>query len=154
MNAAIRNILRNLVRRTPKQPVVRYFPIEHPGEILKGGASSLERLVYDGRGLMADFTSSDDRRVLRVLFSNVEMYRALDEMPLSLEDEETIGVAPDHLAYRVEDASFWRALPPGFRSTIHTGGHYRFLTGWTCLDVVSIQTPEFALVERPAADIR
>jgi hypothetical protein len=102
-------------------------------------------------GLFADFCIPDDRtRALRVGFERVETIRIVDEMPLSTENEETpnTGTLPEHFAYKVEGAMFWNQQSEAFKIVYKNAKHYRFVTGWACLDVISNSEPTFMTVPR------
>lgn len=76
--------------------------------------------------------------------------RILDEMPLSTEHENTPreGNIPHHFAYRVEGATFETTQSETWKFAQHPATHYRFVTGWTCLDVLSSKEPTFRVVKR------
>lgn len=103
----------------------------------------MSSLTWRGRALVADFDIPQRDRVLRVEFERVHIVRVLDEMPLSTENEPSPseGLISNHFAYRVEDALFWLSQSPAFRDTAPNAKHYRFITGWTCLDVIADTPP-------------
>lgn len=80
----------------------------------------------------------------------VAVLRALDDTHWSTEQEgPCYGIAPEHFAYTVEGARFWKAQ--SVLITDESGRsrqlqHYVFMTGWTCLDVISDQRPVFTLL--------
>src|SRR5271165_6585266 len=86
---------------------------------------------------------------LEVSFAAQCIVRIVDEMPLSTEEDDSPneGLVPDHFAYRVEDALFFRVQSEAFKETVKVAGgpcrHYRLITGWTCLDVVTTAEPRF-----------
>jgi hypothetical protein len=92
----------------------------------------------------------DVNTALEVSFAGECIVRILDEMPLSSEadDSPSEGLVPDHFAYRVEGALFFRVQSEAFRLVHKTCAHYRLITGSTCLDVVTSATPEFTVVTR------
>ncbi len=127
------------------------MPIFRPldcGLALKTSLSTLQRLVLDGRALQADFLIPEDTgRRLRVSFADVEIIRTLDEMPLSTEEtEKWVGLQSEHFAYEVTDAHFWRSQSEALKLTIPDLKHYCFITGWTCLDVISKHPPIFSVI--------
>jgi hypothetical protein len=128
-----------------------FRPIDS-GLSMKCSLSTLERLLLDGDALEADFRIPEDAsKRLRVTFPHVEMTRTLDEMPLSTEGtEKAVGLKPEHFAYEVEDAHFWRSQSDAFRIAFKDAKHYVFMTGWTCLDVISRHPPTFSIVNAPA----
>jgi len=86
--------------------------------------------------------------LIRVAFDKVHIIRILDEMPLSTEAEtKNEGLVPNHLAYRVEGSMFRETQSEAFKKTKGKWAqHYRFVTGWTCLDVISDSPPAMSVV--------
>ncbi|QND50313.1 hypothetical protein HB780_22565 [Rhizobium lusitanum] len=69
-------------------------------------------------------------------------------MPLSTEDSaENVGLIPDHLAYTIEGSKFWNDQSEAFKSAYAGCKHYRFITGWNCIDVISMFAPSFAIAD-------
>jgi hypothetical protein len=121
----------------------KYHAIEQPLEI-KSSLSDLIALAWEDRGIVADFIiPSGGKQTLRVHFERTHIVRVLDEMPLSTESEDTKseGLVPDHFAYIVEDSLFWKSQSDAFKMIFNKARHYRFITGWTCLDVISDAEP-------------
>jgi hypothetical protein len=111
--------------------------------------SNLLRLAMDGdQRLDATFSMpGDEDRAFRVTFDRAEVLRVLDEMPLSTEpDTLNAGLVRDHFAYAVEDAAFWSSQSEAMKMMNPSLKHYRFITGWVCLDVISEDAPEFSVV--------
>jgi hypothetical protein len=80
----------------------------------------------------------------------VEIIRTLDEMLLSTEEpEKWVGLKADHFAYEVVDAHFWKSQSDAFKIVVKNLKHYVFITGWTCLDVISQHPPTFSVVDAP-----
>lgn len=98
--------------------------------------------------LIADFVIHEENHWLRVQFGDVEIFRVLDEMPLSTEEdwESGAGWIEGHCAYRVEDAHFWLSQSEAFRLSFAACHHYQFLTSDMCLDVIASNAPKFLLV--------
>jgi hypothetical protein len=143
---------RQLPAGWPKEtPVPNYFPIdiEQDIESLNGCLLGLD---FQIDSFTADFDIVDDGRVLRVTFDKQCIVRILDEMLLSTECDETPneGLVPHHFAYRVENATFWKTQSPVFADIYPTAKHYRFITGWACLDVISAARPRFTVARRRA----
>lgn len=115
---------------------------------MKCSLSTLERLVLHDNALEADFyIPGDTNKRLRVAFPSVEITRTLDEMPLSTEEpEKWVGLKAEHFAYEVVDAHFWRSQSPTFKMVYENAKHYVFITGGTCLDVISRHPPTFSVV--------
>jgi len=124
-----------------------FKPIES-GVSMKSSLSTLDRLVLDGDALEADFLIPENaNKRLRVTFPRVEITRTLDEMALSTEEsEKCVGLKPEHFAYEVVDANFWRSQSSALKIAVKDLKHYVFVTGWTCLDVISKHPPAFAIV--------
>ncbi len=111
----------------------------------------LLHLRMEARALRAEFSfGGDDPRRLAVTFSAVAVLRALDDAHWSTEhDEPCEGLSKHHFAYEVDGARFWRAqssLITDQRGRRQPFRHYAFLTGWTCVDVISDQRPIFAML--------
>jgi hypothetical protein len=124
-----------------------FTPIDS-GVSMKSSLSTLDRLVLRGDALEADFYIPEEaNKRLRVAFPHVEITRTLDEMPLSTEESEKwVGLRADHFAYEVVDAHFWRSQSSTFKIALKNLKHYVFITGGTCLDVISRHHPTFSIV--------
>ncbi len=107
------------------------------------------------RGIDAYFLIPDVSSLLRVSFDQIEIFRVLDEMPLSAEESlfDENGLISDHFAYIVENAEFWNTQSEAFRACNPNMKHYRFITGWTCLDVLSNHEPNFGIVAIGSLDV-
>lgn len=125
----------------------KYFPIEAPEAFLCVN-SNMSSLTWRGRALVADFAIPATNRVMRVEFGHLHIVRVLDEMPLSTENEPSPseGLISNHFAYRVEGALFWESQSTAFYATAPNAKHYRFITGWTCLDVIADTPPSFIVL--------
>jgi hypothetical protein len=125
----------------------RYEPID-VGFPIKASLSDISDFAWSTVGVRADFLiPEDDRYVLRVVFDQQCIVRLLDEMALSTETEngQIEGLVPDHFAYRLHDAVFARTQSEAWKLTMRQPiSHYRFVTGWICLDVLSAAAPAFA----------
>lgn len=122
-----------------------YFPlnIEVP---IKASLSDLVDFKWRNDGIDADFVIPDDEaHILRVSFNRACIVRLVDEMPLSTEYEDgpDKGSIAEHFAYKVEGAVFDRTQSESWKAAVGLTSHYRFITGWTCLDVLSSATPVF-----------
>lgn len=121
----------------------RYRAIDQPIEI-ETSLSDLTALTWKDGGIDADFIiPGDEERTLRVHFDTTHIIRILDEMPLSTESEDSRseGLISEHFAYLVEDSLFWKLQSEAFKLACNKARHYRFITGWTCLDVISDEQP-------------
>ncbi|WBO23512.1 hypothetical protein [Sphingomonas abietis] len=113
--------------------------------------SDLAAFHWETNSMKADFIiPNDDSRLLRVEFDNQTIVRILDEMPLSTEDDGPwVGLIPEHFAYRVDGSAFLAIQSQAWREVVGNPSHYRFITGWACLDVISSASPKFDLIDRP-----
>ena len=126
----------------------KYEPID-AGVPLNAVASDLLALRWEANGIFADFIlPDDDSHMLRVSFDRPCIVRLLDEMPLSIEEDDTPneGLVPNHFAYRLEGARFERIQSDTWKEIMGPVTHYQFVTGWGCMDVLSGATPSFSVV--------
>lgn len=131
----------------------QYVPIETPIP-LAASRSDLVGLLWDTGGIAADFLLPDDsERAIRVTFNKPCIIRILDEMPLSTEKDNgrSEGLIPDHFAYRLEGSAFNDAQSGAWKLVNAPVLHYRFITGWACMDVLSSGQPSFTVIERSSA---
>jgi hypothetical protein len=128
-------------------PLPKYYPIKQPLEI-KTSLSDLIALAWENGGTVADFIiPGDGEQALRVRFDKTHIVRILDEMPLSTEsDSKSEGLVSEHFAYFVEDSLFWKSQSEAFKIVFDKARHYRFITGWTCLDVISDAEPSISVI--------
>jgi len=131
--------------------VPNYTPIEIPAPVRSSQSDVLDFHWDKGRRITADFLiPGDAEHALRLTVDRVEVVRLLDEMPISTAaDTANLGLVPDHLAYEVADSAFWAQQSEALKLTFPGLRHYRFITGWTCIDVLSLVKPEFAIVPNP-----
>ena len=128
----------------------RYLPIPVTPTI-RAGHSNLLQLQWTDRRIAAYFAVPEDNSAaLRVQFQRVEIIRIIEEMPISTEPEETAneGLIANHFAYIVEGASLWNRQSEAFKTVYKETKHYRFLTGFDCLDVIAFDQPAFDLVSK------
>jgi hypothetical protein len=132
--------------------VPKYIPLDLRISI-KASQSDLLEFKWIKNGIVAYFIIPDDKKnALRIDFDRVEIIRILDEMPLSTESEtQNEGLVRDHIAYLVQDSSFWQNQSDAFKQVHKAVQHYRFITGWTCLDVISGSEPRFAIAPVPTS---
>jgi hypothetical protein len=129
-------------------------PIYQPldvGAPLKASLSDLVNFQWTNNGVSADFIlPDDDAHLLRVAFDRECIVRLLDEMPLSTENDmgPVEGLISENFAYSVEGAAFSQAQSEAWKLTVKPATHYRFITGWTCLDVLSQAVPSFTVIAR------
>jgi hypothetical protein len=127
----------------------RYNPIDI-GLPLQARLSDLAALKWDAAGVVADFfLPTDDASLLRVSFNRPCIIRLVDEMALSTEADTPVeGTVSEHFAYRIEDAAFARLQSDTWKVATGPVTHYRLITGWACMDILSSATPSFAVVPR------
>jgi hypothetical protein len=117
----------------------------------KCSVSDMVELHWKDRAIVADFVMpGDESHLLRVQFAHAETLRVLDEMPLSIQEESNpdVGMVSDHFAYQVEGAAFFEREAHALRHLYPDLKHFRLITGWTCLDVLSQQDPVFSVVRQ------
>jgi hypothetical protein len=127
-----------------------YDPIDI-GVPLQASRSDLATIKWDAAGIVADFfLPTDDASLLRVSFDRPCILRLADEMALSTEEDDSpvVGTVAEHFAYRVEGAAFARLQSDAWKVATGPVTHYRLITGWACMDILSSATPSFAVVPR------
>jgi hypothetical protein len=128
----------------------RYIPLAIKPKI-KSSISDLLDFEWEVQSIWATFIIPENQHAaLEVSFAGQCIVRLVDEMPLSTEDDDSAneGLVADHFAYRVEGALFFRVQSEIFKHTHEACAHYRFITGWTCMDVVTNAKPCFRVVPR------
>lgn len=127
--------------------VPKYFPID-AGVAFACDESDLIAINWRPGSLSADFILPGiSSHVVRVRFNDATIVRLVDEFPLSTEqDTETEGLVSRHFAYRVEEAVFAATQSEAWKVNFHPARHYRFITGWGCMDVLSKAAPSFEIV--------
>jgi hypothetical protein len=128
--------------------VPRYFPINAAAQF-DCDESDLLAVKWNRDSLSADFILPGAvSRAVRVRFDGPTIVRLLDEMPLSTEQgTRSEGLIPNHFAYRVEGSAFADTQSEAWKSAFHPVCHYRFITGWGCMDVLSRAEPSFEVVD-------
>ena len=127
----------------------KYEPI-NPGVPLQASRSDLAHFAWSANGIAADFHIPDRAGcLLRVVFNKPCIIRLVDEMPLSTEtdDSPNEGLVGEHFAYRLEGAAFARSQSSAWQLAAGPVSHFRFITGWACMDVLSAAQPSFSVVE-------
>jgi hypothetical protein len=126
------------------------IPIEIPIQVRSSQSDIFEFHLREGRKITADFLIPDNpERLLRLTLDSVEVVRLLDEMAISTEmDTPTVGLVPENLAYEVTGSTFSAQQSEALKLARPTLRHYRFITGWTCLDALTEAIPSFAVVQK------
>lgn len=130
--------------------MLTYRPIPVPCE-LKCSSSDLLDFQWRVDGISATFIiPGREDAVLQVSFAKPAIIRLVDEMPLSTEEDNlpNEGLVANHFAYRVEGSAFFLMQSDAWKLVHAPCTHYRFVTGWTCLDVIAGVEPQFAVVPR------
>ncbi len=127
-----------------------YIPIEVGPDVR---ATSTDILDFNWSESSVSFSlsmSGDEHKAVSVRFRGQCIVRLLDEMALSTEDDDSPnqGLVSEHVAYRMEGARFWRNQSEAFKMVYPTARHYRFVTGGTCLDVISGAEPSVVIEQR------
>jgi hypothetical protein len=116
-----------------------YVPIEYPGEPaahLPG--CDLDRVHWRTSWFAADFAVLRFG-LLRVSFAGEFIVTFLDEVFLA--GEQANGLVANHFAYAVD--GFDSSLAKSFREPPKC---FRFLTGFTCMEVLAANAPHFEVV--------
>ncbi|WP_455272805.1 hypothetical protein [Rhizobium herbae] len=127
-------------------PVIRYRPMEFD---LRAGATSARirclvmELISGANVLKACFSVAGQREFVKVVFPHADIFRVIDDMHLPLEEDDDliIGHVSNHFAYRVDGAPFWSQQQEVLEAVSPGSTHYRFVTGGSCLDVISSHEP-------------
>lgn len=130
-----------------------YEPID-PGIPIRASLSDLSTFRWYVQGIEAAFTiPGDASRLISVRFDGQSIVRILDEEALSTEDNggTNVGLVPDHFAYRVRNAAFEQMQSTAWKEALGNIKHYQFVTGSTCMDVVSNADPSFQVMKRQQA---
>ncbi|MEP9387399.1 hypothetical protein [Mesorhizobium sp. KR9-304] len=134
---------------------MKYTAIES-GFALACSGSDLLELHWRNNGIVADFIDPEnDDRLWRVVFDDVDFIRVLDEFYLSTEEHplDKEGLVPQNFAYLVEGSRFYRSQSDMLPTTLPKARHYRFVTGWTCLDVISMLEPKFEISAKSSRSV-
>jgi hypothetical protein len=145
--AVRRRLLAVVALRSTALP--KYQTLEQPLAIQTSG-SNLLTLTWKGSGITADFIIPGEcEKALRVHFKKTNIVRILDEFAISTEEDiRASGLVSEHFAYVVEDSLFWKSQSEAFKIVFNKVRHYRFITGWNCLDVISDVEPSMNVVMR------
>jgi hypothetical protein len=128
----------------------KYDPIDI-GISLRASESDLVNFQWSSSGIVADFiVPGNEDCLLRIRFERQCIVRLLDEMPLSTESDRgpNEGLVPEHFAYRLEEGVFAEIQSDTWKMINAPVCHYQFITGWTCMDVISAAELSFSVVDR------
>jgi hypothetical protein len=124
----------------------KYLPFDI-GISFKTSVSDMVNFYWKNRGIIADFIiPHDSTNLVRVEFDKTIVVRILDEYPLSTEEPLGEGLVPEHFAYRALGTKFWESQSNGILLIWKKAEHFRFVTGWTCLDVIADIAPRVSVV--------
>ncbi|GLK56151.1 hypothetical protein JOD31_001066 [Methylopila capsulata] len=128
--------------------MIVYEPLPLPVRI-QASLSGLADFHWSFGGITADFWIPDDEaHVLRVIFNTPCIVRIVDEFALSTERPEGSfeGLVPENFAYVMRGDPFEAAQSETWKFVIKANSHYRFVTGWACLDVLAASAPSFEII--------
>lgn len=122
----------------------RYIPLE-----VKPIASALDwdlaRVLWAPVNLYAEFLLAPKNLRLRINFPKVTVYRVIDDLEmLDSEYDANVGIEYRHFGYQVEGAAFWRDNINHIKRVGSPQAHYRYITGNSCVDVISVYEPHYA----------
>jgi hypothetical protein len=129
---------------------IEYFPL-HPGPKFD---RAYDLLGFDWQNTAVDFIiPDDDDHVLRVTFDSEVIVRLLDELWFRGEDYQRSarGLDAQHFVYRVEGSKFSESHSDWDEVQGGPPTHYRFITKWGSVDVLSLGEPRFAIIPRALA---
>jgi hypothetical protein len=116
---------------------------------LKAGADIADiirivmELVSGSNVMKAHFFVPGQSALVKVSFLHVDILRVIDDMQLPFEERNipTTGHVSNHFVYQVEGAPFWAPQQELLQYLRPDTKHYRFVTGGSCLDVISRHEP-------------
>lgn len=126
--------------------LIRYHPIESSLEWEKSPLTELRS--FDWISGTAEWEIPGERPlILTVQFQGELIVRLLDEFALSTETdhEDCEGLVPNHFAYWVEGDAFHENQSSMWLEDNHPTKHYRFITGFGCVDVIAANPPSFSI---------
>jgi len=125
-----------------------YRPIEI--ENVSAVNASLMSVRYDQGRLLADYSVDDVPVIVRASIPSVATYRLIDgnSMPAD-EIEQQEGLSRDHMLYLVSGAKYADQFRPVIEGRIL---HFRFVTGISCLDVLTTARPKIRKIVYASGD--
>lgn len=138
---------------TDNPGTIRYVPLDFDLRV-PCTAAEMYRLEMvcgpenEGNRLVADFSVGESSQYVRVDFPHVEIVRVIDEVYIPLEEAaaKVVGHIAGHFAYRIVGSSFWAPQREAFQVYLPGSEHYLFVTGGSCLDVISRFEPSISWV--------
>lgn len=115
----------------------------------KFNASDLElaRTLWTPQQSFLEYICAKTRGNLRIAFQKVEIIRIIDDFStLDLDSTPAKGMVPNHFGYIVTGAAFWNANADTIESGERLMSHYRFITGNSCVDIISSATPHYRVL--------
>lgn len=106
----------------------------------------LSRISSIPKTMIACGASCSTMSILFVFLTS--FYLSTEEHPLDKE-----GLVPQNFAYLVEGSRFYRSQSDMLPTTLPKARHYRFVTGWTCLDVISMLEPKFEISAKSSRSV-
>jgi hypothetical protein len=136
--------------------MTKYFPLE-VGLAIGATASDLHSFRWaPDQSIEATFYGTESEHLLKITFASPCIVRLVDEFPLSTEHEEDRdeGLVSEHFAYLVEGSTFEKSQSETWKLVVGAHfrpvRHYRFITGNTCMDVVTPSEPVFQVIAAEA----
>jgi hypothetical protein len=134
-------------------PIIVYHPIDFDLEIRATSADihhlEMSSEQESGANKLTAYISVEGwSGFVRVTFPHVDIFRVIDDVHLPLEENDmlTVGQVSNHFAYLIEGSPFWAAQREVFEAVLPGATHHRFVTGGSCLDVISREQPEISCV--------
>jgi hypothetical protein len=133
--------------------VILYHPIAFDLRI-EATSAEIHRLemscnAEDGANRLTTYISvAGQSGFVRITFPHVDIFRVIDDVQLPLEESDRlrVGHVTNHFAYLIEGSPFWAAQREVFEAVLPGSAHHRFVTGGSCLDVISREQPEISCV--------
>lgn len=122
----------------------QYEPVDVGVAIVASRSDLIDFRWSSGAAFTLFEIPDDDEHALRIGIDGYCIIRLLDEMALSTESHKgpDSGRVPDHFAYRVTGATFAETQSEAWLLTFKPT-HYQFVTGMTCLDVLTNVEPTY-----------
>lgn len=127
-------------------PAIRYYPMDfdlQAGAVFADIIRIVMELISGSNVMKAHFFVPGQSEFVKVYFPHVDIFRVIDDMHLPFEEMDilTTGHVSDHFVFRVEGAPFWASQQELLQDLRPETKHFRFVTGGSCLDVISCHEP-------------